>query len=316
MTFGPCGGVDDRFGCEVDGRPCPFCAFTGPPRWRGAHHAPRPVDLGRYVTDLRPSTDPGELRAAAGVLASFGATALLGEHLDDPGDEPPHAVAAPVVEAGVRVVATLTGRDRTPEQARSEIGHMADVGVTAVHCVTGDHPAVRFGPRRTARFPLDGTRLAALARAGGCRVSVAESPATPPVDWRPIRLLDKQRAGADVAILNHGGAPAALADFARRASAAGVSLPLVAPVPVVTDQRSARALTQFPGLALPAGLATRVLSAVDGRRAGIDAAIEIGAALLAGGHFATVDLSGSAGDVGLVERVEIMAEVAAGIEAR
>jgi hypothetical protein len=84
----------------------------------------------------------------------------------------------------------------------------------------------------------------------------------------------------------------------------------VAPVPVVTDARSARALTQFPGLHLPGGLLATVLSARDPRRAGIAAAVRLGRALLGSGRFDHLDLSGSAAGGGSSERLAVMAEVA------
>ena len=87
-------------------------------------------------------------------------------------------------------------------------------------------------------------------------------------------------------------------------------MPLVAPVPVVTDRRSAEALERFPGLRLPPGLVAGVLAAGDPRVAGTTAAIEIGRQLLASGAFAAVNLSGPGADVGLEARAELMATVA------
>ena len=92
-------------------------------------------------------------------------------------------------------------------------------------------------------------------------------------------------------------------------------MPIIAPVPVVTDHRSAHALTQFPGLCLPPGLLEAVLHDPDPHRAGIDAAVEIGRALLASGEFRHLNLSGSASGSGLAERAEVMTEVAEAIGA-
>ncbi len=186
---------------------------------------------------------------------------------------------------------------------------------SAVHCVTGDHPAARLGADFTATFSMDGTRLAALARSHGAFVTVAESPASPPVEWRPDRVLSKQHAGADAVILNHAGSVDDLCRFARRCRDVGVTMPLVAPVPVVTDHRSAHALTQFPGLCLPPGLLEAVLHDRDPHRAGIDAAVDIGRALLASGEFRHLNLSGSASGSGLAERAEVMTAVAEAIGA-
>jgi hypothetical protein len=54
------------------------------------------------------------------------------------------------------------------------------------------------------RVALEG-ELAALARAAGVPVSVAEAPAGPPRGRRPARLVEKVRAGADVAVVDHCG---------------------------------------------------------------------------------------------------------------
>ena len=314
MVYGPCGGVDDHRGCEVDGRPCPFCSEATVPMWVGDDHAPRPFALPTILVDVRPAVDdPTTLVRTAVEFATHGFGALLGEHLDDPDPARPHLAAGVVAGHGAPVIATVTPRDRSVADCATEIDALIAAGVCAVHCVTGDHPASRFGAELTARFSTDGTRLAALARSRGANVTVAESPASPPVDRRADRVLSKQRAGADAVILNHGGSVDDLSRFARRCRDIGVTMPLVAPVPVITDHRSAHALTQFPGLKLPSGLLESILDSPEPRRAGIDTAIRFGRSLLATGQFTHLNLSGSASGAGPGERVQIMAEVAEGI---
>lgn len=312
MVYGPCGGVgeiDDA--CEVDGRACPFCAETDPRTWHGEFHEPRRLPMPTIVIDVRPVVERPELLAATAThLVEGGYVALLGEHLDDPAPERPHRAAGRMTALGVDVIATITPRDRSADACRAEIDGLVGAGVLAVHCVTGDHPAARFGPDMSATFSLDGTRLAALARQRGAFVTVAESPATPPIAWRAERLLLKQHAGADAAVLNHAGSVDDLCAFARRCDDIGVTMPLVAPVPVVTDHRSAHALTQFPGVHLPPHLLEAILRADDPRRSGIDAAIEMGRALLESGRFNHLNLSGSASGSGATDRIEIMNEVA------
>lgn len=314
MVFGPCGGVSPDGGCEVDGRPCPFidAAVTTPPA--GADHRPRSIDLGRVVVDLRLPTEDATLAEVARIYREVGATALVGEHVDDPGDHSPHHHARRLRVHELPSIVTVTGRHRTPSAHHAEIAGLVAADVVAVHCVTGDHPAARFGPDADAAFTLDGTRLAALARSAGASVSVAESPASPPVDARVERLVAKQAAGADVAIFNHAGSADELVDFADRAAAAGANLALVAPVPVITDPESARSLTQFPGLVLPEGFADSVLTSADPRRAGIDLAVELGRGLLASGRFAAVNLSGAATAGDPIERARLMAEVAQALD--
>jgi 5,10-methylenetetrahydrofolate reductase len=238
---------------------------------------------------------------------------LIGEHIDDPDDHIPHRHAERLTQHGLPGIVTLTGRTRTVQQHVDEIDRLVAAGAVAVHCVTGDHPAARFGPGSTAEFTLDGTQLASLARDAGAHVSVAESPSSPPRDARPGRVLTKQHAGADVAILNHGGSAADLIGFADACRATGAEVGLVAPVPVITDAGSAQALARFPGLLLPRGIIDEVLGSSDPQRTGIDLAIGLGRELLASGRFAAVNLSGSATAHGPMERARIMAEVAQGL---
>lgn len=312
MVYGPCGGVgeiDDA--CEVDGRACPFCAEARPRTWHGEIHEPRRLPMPTIVIDVRPVVErPEMLAATAAHLVDGGYVALLGEHLDDPKPERAHRAAGRMTALGVDVIATVTPRDRSADACREEIDGLVDAGVLAVHCVTGDHPAVRFGPDMSATFSLDGTRLATLARQRAAFVTVAESPASPPTTWRADRLLSKQNAGADAAILNHAGSVDDLCAFAQRCDDIGVTMQLVAPVPVVTDHRSAHALTQFPGVRLPAHLLDAILRADDPRRAGIDAAATMGRALLESGRFEHLNLSGSASGCGETDRIGIMNEVA------
>jgi len=303
MVYGPCGGVTDH-GCEVDGRPCPF--VTAPPVvWDRTSMTPRPVDLPTVVVDLRPEPDDPDFGAAVDALCEAGVAGLIGEHLDDrTGVSGPDLVRA-VTDRGLTTIATVTCRDRDAAGCREQIGRMLDAGACAVLCVTGDHPAARFGVDHTAGFELDGTRLASLARSSGAAVAVAENPASAPTDRRPARLLTKQQAGADLAVLNHAGDVDDLVGFADRARALGVTLPLAAPVPVVTDPGSLRALTQFPGVRLPAGF-TASETGFDG----VAAAIELGRRLLASGRFDHLDLSGRATTSGQRERNRLMARIA------
>lgn len=67
----------------------------------------------------------------------------------------------------------------------------------------------------------------------------------------------------DGPILASHAAAAGLAEFARRAAAAGATLPLLAGVAVYTDERSARVLSAFPGLRLDRDRVAAVLSAPD-----------------------------------------------------
>jgi methylenetetrahydrofolate reductase (NADPH) len=178
MVFGPCGGVGSRGSCEVDGRACPFPAEEALRSWPVSGLLPRPFGLPAVIVDVRPDVDrPDLLRSMADRLVAHGCAALLGEHLDDPDPEHPHRAARRVTGLGVATVATVTPRNRSVDECGQEVDELRAAGVLAVHCVTGDHPAARFGGGLGATFPMDGTRLTALARERGAFVTVAESPA-------------------------------------------------------------------------------------------------------------------------------------------
>jgi methylenetetrahydrofolate reductase (NADPH) len=305
MVYGPCGGVRDGGGCEVADRPC---VFLGPPlpRWTAepvSPPAPRPGGLldragaGPVVlSDLtvRPF-DAGSVRRVVQVLAPVSDGLLVGEHQNRP-DLPPTLFAQEVIAAGGRPWTTLACRDRNRLVLEQELAGLAAVGVDGVLCVTGDARGPGVRPGVTQVFDLDGTRLAALATAAGLSAAVPESPEAPPRPLRPARVADKQRAGAQLCVLNHVGSPQRLARFVADARAAGATLPFVAAVAVYTDERSARVLQRFPGLHLDDTAVARVLAAPDPVAAGIAAAVAEARALLAVPGVVGVNLSGLASD--------------------
>lgn len=320
MVFGPCGGVRDGGGCELAEHPC---VFLDPPlpAWPDpvpAPPSPRPGSLLDRVgggapvvlSDLsvRPF-DRAALRRVVAVLAAGSDGLLVGEHQGRP-DYPPTMVAAEVLGAGGRPWTTLACRDRNRLVLEQELAGLAEVGVDGVLCVTGDgrDPGTRAGV--TQVFDLDGTRLTALATAAGLTAAVPESPESPPQALRPARVASKQRAGAQLCVLNHVGTPQRLARFVAEARAAGATLPFVAAVAVYTDERSARVLQRFPGLHLDDAAVERVLAAPDPRAAGIDAAVAEAAALLAVPGVVGVNLSGLASERGDDEAAAVKAEIA------
>jgi methylenetetrahydrofolate reductase (NADPH) len=312
MVFGPCGGVRDDGGCELAEHPCVFLA-PPLPRW-GAPVPPAPQPrpdglLARarcgpvVLTDLtvRPF-DPVSVRAVTGLLAPVSDGLLVGEHQD--------LMAQQVLAAGGRPWTTLTCRDRNRLVLEQELAGLAAVGVDGVLCVTGDGRGPGARSDVSSVFDLDGTRLAALATAVGLSAAVPESPDAPPVPHRPARVAEKQRAGAQLCVLNHVASPARLAAFTAAARAAGATLPFVAAVAVYTDERSARVLQRFPGLHLDDAAVERVLSAADPVLAGIEAAVAEARALLAVPGVVGVNLSGLASAHGEETAAAVKAEVA------
>jgi methylenetetrahydrofolate reductase (NADPH) len=322
MVFGPCGGVRDDGGCELADHPCVFLA-PPLPRWSApvsAAPSPRPGGLlaragSRPVvlTDLtvRPF-DAASVRAVTELLAPVSDGLLIGEHQNRP-DLPPALMAQEVLAAGGRPWTTLTCRDRNRLVLEQELEGLAAVGVDGVLCVTGDGRGPGVRPDVSSVFDLDGTRLAALATATGLSAAVPESPDAPPLPLRPARVADKQRAGAQLCVLNHVSSPARLAAFTGAARAAGATLPFVAAVALYTDERSARVLQRFPGLHLDDEAVERVLSAPDPVLAGIEAAVAEARVLLAVPGVVGVNLSGLASAHGEETAATVKAEVAARI---
>jgi 5,10-methylenetetrahydrofolate reductase len=317
MVFGPCGGVRDDERCELAEHRCvflgqPLVSWAGPPvvpaagALEGPHTGGGPVVL----SDLSVAPfDPASVRRVVGVLAPVSDGLLIGEHANRP-DLPPTMVAAEVLDAGGRLWTTLACRDRNRVVLEQELAGLAALGIDGVLCVTGDGRGPGVRPGATQVFDLDGIRLAALAARSGLRVAVPESPEAPPVELRPARVLQKQRAGAQLCVLNHVSTPARVAEFIAAARAAGATLPFVAGVAVYTDEPSARVLQRFPGLHLDDDTVERVLASADPRGAGIAAAVAEARELLGIPGVVGVNLSGMGSARGEDDGARIKAAVA------
>lgn len=314
MVFGPCGGVRDDGRCELAEHRCVFLDEPVP-RWPDppvVGPAPALPEGGApfVLSDLSVTPfDPASVRRVVGVLAPVSDGLLVGEHANRP-DFPPTVFAAEVRSAGGRCWTTLACRDRNQVVLEQELAGLAAVGVDGVLCVTGDGRGASVRPGTTQVFDLDGTRLAALAAGAGLPVAVPESPETPPVDQRPARVAQKQRAGARLCVLNHVSGPARVAEFVAHARAAGATLPFVASVAVYTDEASARVLQRFPGLRLDDALVERVLASADPRAAGIETAVAEARALLAVPGVVGVNLSGLGSGRGEDDGARVKAAIA------
>lgn len=324
MVHGPCGGVGLDGTCEVAPVPCPFVPLT-PTRWAGTAPA-GPRHAGAEETRALLATRPivvVDLPAAPLSAASIAAcgqvlrgrvdAVLAGDSGEARVQLPPAYRAHLLREAGLRTWTGLTCRDRNRVALEGELAGLADVEVAGVHCVTGDHTATGHRPDARPVFDLDSTALAALARAAGHLVSVAESPVAPPAEQRAARLREKERAGADLCFVNHCGGVEAVAAFAADARRAGVGLGLVACVPIVLDAGSAAVMRSFTTSPMPPGHVEGILAAGPDagavRRAGVDAAIGLGRAMLDLG-LAGVDLSGGPAPGAELAYAESVAEIA------
>jgi len=309
MVFGPCGGVRVDGGCEMAAMPCVFATLDSAPAGSWPAEPRQAMEAPLVLTDLSvPPGDAVSLSSVARVLAPSCDAVLVGDHQDRP-DFPPTMLARLLDEAGAHPWVTLACRDRNRVVLEQELKGLRHDGLATVLCVTGDGRAFDIRPEVTQSFDLDGIRLAALASWFGLPVAVAETPTAPPVRLRPGRLVEKQRAGAGIAVLNHVRSAAQVHVFLASAAAAGLTIPVVASVAVYTDERSAAVLTALPGLDLDTTIVGAVLIADDPVEAGIEAAVSEAQALLAVDRVAGVNLSGMASARGTMFAAEVQAEV-------
>jgi 5,10-methylenetetrahydrofolate reductase len=306
MQFGPCGGVRPDGGCELGTGPC---VFPEPVPWPGRATLSPPAAAPLVVTDVSASPfDADDLTAVAGILATSCDAVLVGEHQNRP-DYPPTLLAQLLLGAGAHPWITLACRDRNRIVLEQELRGLAAVGADTVLCVTGDARGGDVRPEITQVFDLDGTRLAALAASLGLSAAVPETPTAPPVRLRAQRLVQKQHAGASIAVLNHTPRPDDVGAFMADARTAGLGIPVLAAVTVFTDATSAAVLRALPGLGLDEDVVARVLGSADPVEAGIAAAVEEAEHLLAVEGVVGVNVSGLASGQGSRVAAEIKAEV-------
>jgi 5,10-methylenetetrahydrofolate reductase len=252
--------------------------------------------------------DAADAAETAAVLAPSCDAVLVGEHQNKP-DFPPTLMARLLLDAGVTPWITLSCRDRNRVVLEQELRGLRAVGASTVFCVTGDGRGYDVRPDVTQTFDLDGPRLVSLAASLGVAAGVPETPTAPPVHARPLRLVEKQRAGAAIAVLNHVPYPDIVAEFMTNARAAGLSIPVIAAVAVFTDEMSAAVLEGLPGLELDQAVVKQVLSAADPVAAGIEAAVAEARALLSIDGVEGVNVSGLASASGTRTGAQIKAEV-------
>ncbi|MBX9978280.1 MAG: methylenetetrahydrofolate reductase C-terminal domain-containing protein [Mycobacterium gordonae] len=307
MEFGPCGGVRPDGQCEMRSGACAFGDFVP---WSGPLVVDRPAAAAPLVlTDFSCTPfDRDDVAATAAVLAPSCDAVLVGEHQNRP-DFPPTLMGSLLLDAGVTPWITLSCRDRNRVVLEQELRGLRTIGVDTVLCVTGDGRGYDVRPDVTQTFDLDGLRLVSLAASLGVLPAAPETPTAPPIAARPARLVEKQRAGAALAVLNHVPFPDMIADFMKSARAQGLSIPVIAAVAVFTDSVSAAVLQGLPGLELDPAVTERVLGAADPIAAGISAAVEEARALLSIEGVAGVNVSGLGSASGARVGAEIKAEV-------
>ncbi|WIM87248.1 methylenetetrahydrofolate reductase [Candidatus Mycobacterium wuenschmannii] len=312
MTFGPCGGVQPDGQCEMRSGPCTFDDVVP---WTGAPVSLSAVTAPLILTDFSCTPfDAADAAATAATLAPSCDAVLVGEHQNRP-DYPPTLMSQLILDEGVTPWITLSCRDRNRVVLEQELRGLRFAGATTVFCVTGDGRGYDVRPDVTQTFDLDGPRLVHLAASLNMVAAVPETPTAPPVHGRAARLVEKQRAGASLAVLNHVTSASALSGFMDDARQAGLRMPVLAAVAVFTDVVSAAVLQGLPGLELEPALVDEVVNAADPIEAGIDAAVAEARELLAINGIEGVNLSGLASASGTRRGAEIKAEVGARIRA-
>jgi 5,10-methylenetetrahydrofolate reductase len=290
------------------------CSFADVVPWPSAVQVP-PVTAPLILTDFSCTPfDAADVAATAATLAPSCDAVLVGEHQNRP-DFPPTLMSQLILDRGVTPWITLSCRDRNRIVLEQELRGLRYTGATTVLCVTGDGRGYDVRPDVTQTFDLDGPRLVELAASVGMVAAVPETPTAPPTQVRAHRLVEKQRAGASLAVLNHVSSATALSAFMNDAYSAGLRMPVLAAVAVFTDVVSAAVLQGLPGLELGPSLVDEVVNAPDPIEAGIEAAVAEARELLAINGIDGVNLSGLASASGTRRGAEIKAEVGSRIRA-
>ena len=338
MEHGPCGGVDFSGRCEVAEHACSFLELA-PVRWQGTKsesgHSPSMaadptgavvasagavrmrdrIAAGPIVVADFPARalDAGSLRDCALALAGSVDAVLAGDSGTARVQYPPSYRAMLLREAGIAPWMGVNARDRNRVALEAEAAGLAHAQTAGVHCVTGDHTLIGSRPDAAPVFDLDSTQLAALMSERGHLVSVAESPLSPPTHARPARLLEKQRAGAQICFVNHAGGVGPVQQFIAGAQELGVTMGFIPCVPVIVDRASADLIRGFTSLSLPEGYLEGITESADVQGAGVRAAVALSLAFLAIPGVVGADLSGGPGAGREVEFAEAEAHIGAAV---
>ncbi len=204
---------------------------------------------------------------------------------------------------------TCVGASRS--QLRQVIGEYADAGVRNVLVIRGDPPAGPRAPWTPHPEGLDyAVNLVELVRGLG-RFSVGVAafpdihPASADLDADARVLAMKQDAGAQFAITQMFFTEEAYVRLVERATAHGVTMPIIPGIMPVTNVKQISRIAELTGVALPVPVMERLHAVADDpaavREVGVQIATELSERLLAGGapglHFITMNRSTATLDV-------------------
>jgi len=204
-------------------------------------------------------------------------------------------------------VAHLTCVGASREELRGVIAEYANAGITTILALRGDPPG---GPNAAWAPHPDGLQHAdelveLIKTLGNFTVGVAAfpegHPSSPDLDTDARVLAAKQDAGAEFAVTQFFFRSRDYADLLERASAHGVTMPIIPGLMPVTNVAQISRFAELSGAAFPPELAARFegLKGDDDavRKLGVEIAVEISNELLDMGapglHFYTLNRSTS-----------------------
>jgi methylenetetrahydrofolate reductase (NADPH) len=220
-------------------------------------------------------------------------------------DRTTRITAAIASDTTLTPVAHLTCVGASRRELRRIIGGYAAAGVRTVLAIRGDPPGGPRSPWTPHPEGLDhAVDLVRLVRdLGTFEVGVAAfpdvHPESPDVDHDARVLARKADAGATFAITQFFFEPDGYFRLVDRLSAHGCDLPIIPGIMPVTNLRQIERFPQLSGKPLPPRVLARLEAAAGDpaslRRAGVEIATELSAALLDGGapglHFYTLNRS-------------------------
>jgi len=207
---------------------------------------------------------------------------------------------------GIRTVAHLTCVGATEEQLRATLGRYRSAQIESILALRGDPQG---GPSATWESVPGGfdhaDQLVSLAVDQGFEVGVAafpdRHPASKTIDEDIDVLLEKQRRGASFATTQFFFEPDRYFELVAALADRSSDLPIIAGILPITNVKQLERMALLGGTPIPESIRKRVLAVADDanrvREIGIEIAIELGQALLAGGvpglHFYTMNSASS-----------------------